>query len=184
MEGEVEERTAAGLNAGQLRDDAKLPCARYRFSATRNVKFFKDVSGVFLHGIDGDNKLIRDVAVAHARRDAAHDIQLALGQRVEFKGHPGYCPSFVIQRNRRQDIPTSDPKLATAFHSANALLQGEALSAALYELGIEHFGERGLAEIAALTGYYTMVAFTLRTFDIEPEVGAPQAFPRPNEALP
>jgi 4-carboxymuconolactone decarboxylase len=88
----------------------------------------------------------------------------------------------ALARLERGQPPESDTKLDTAFRLATALLAGKALSESLYERGLENFGERGLAEIAALTGYYTMVAFTLRTFDIEPRTGVPRAFPRPEEA--
>ncbi len=76
--------------------------------------------------------------------------------------------------------PGGPPAFRLAHRVASALLCGQSLAEGLYEAAREALGERGLVELGALVGYYSLVAFSLRLFDVEPEAGGP--FPRPAEA--
>jgi len=78
--------------------------------------------------------------------------------------------------------PTSDREdILTVYDLSIALLQGKALSEALYLRAQELFGERGITEIAGVLGFYTMVAFQLRAFDVEPDETGFHGFERPPE---
>lgn len=53
------------------------------------------------------------------------------------------------------------------------------VSDATYQEALGHFGERGLVELTALIGYYTMVAMTLNCHEIPLPEGVTPAFPLP-----
>lgn len=52
-----------------------------------------------------------------------------------------------------------------------------------YAAALGVLGERGIVELTALVGYYTMVAMTLNCHEIPLPDGAMPAFPMPQEAL-
>lgn len=54
---------------------------------------------------------------------------------------------------------------------------------ATYAAALACLGERGVVELTALIGYYTMVAMTLNCHEIPLPDGAVPAFPMPHEAL-
>jgi 4-carboxymuconolactone decarboxylase len=47
----------------------------------------------------------------------------------------------------------------------------------LYQKAVELFGERGLVEIIATIGYYTLAAMTLNAFDVGLGEGVKAPFP-------
>lgn len=83
-----------------------------------------------------------------------------------------------VLAGREPETDREDIRLTVAI--SEALLAGKALSQGLYDQGVALFGERGMLEIAATVGYYTLVAFTLRTFEVEPD--GTRVFERPPEA--
>ncbi len=86
----------------------------------------------------------------------------------------------AVQAGRRPDSDRDD--ILTVVDLSRALLEGKSLSDALYRRAVEQFGERGVTEIAGLLGFYTMVAFQLRAFEIEPGDDGFHGFARPREA--
>lgn len=93
-------------------------------------------------------------------------------------------PQSVIDdvlAGRRPDTDRED--ILTVYDLSYAFMEGKALSQSLYDRAIAQFGERGLTEIAGVLGFYTMVAFHLRAFDVEPDEGSGfHGFKRPREA--
>lgn len=105
---------------------------------------------------------------------------------VEWRAHEPRAVEHGIPQSVMDDVlagraPSTDREdIRVTVEVSEALLDGKALSQSLYDRGIALFGERGMVELAATVGFYTLVAFTLRTFEVEPD-GAP-IFERPPEA--
>jgi 4-carboxymuconolactone decarboxylase len=85
-----------------------------------------------------------------------------------------------VQAGQRPTSPREDVGLV--YDLTMAFLRNKSLSEALYQKAIAVFGERGLVEVAEVVGFYTMVSFTTRAFDIEPPEGRPAPFSRPPDA--
>ncbi len=83
-----------------------------------------------------------------------------------------------VQAGRRPESPREE--IGLVYDLAQAFLRNKSLSEALYQRALAQIGERGLVEVAEIVGFYTMVSFTTRAFDIEPPVGR-RPFPRPPE---
>jgi len=58
------------------------------------------------------------------------------------------------------------------------LLTHRHVSDTTFEAAVAYFGERGVAEIINVAGFYTMVCMSLNTFDIDLPDGAEYPFPR------
>lgn len=85
-----------------------------------------------------------------------------------------------VLAGRRPDSDRED--ILTVYDLSLALMQGKSLSDVLYKRALEAFGERGMTEIAGVIGFYTMIAFQLRTFDVEPAEEGFHGFESPSEA--
>lgn len=77
------------------------------------------------------------------------------------------------------DPPFKQDDERVVYAVARELLSTGRLADATYRRGIEAFGEAGMVDLSGLVGYYTLGAFTLHTFDIEPEPGAIPVLPVP-----
>lgn len=89
----------------------------------------------------------------------------------------------VLEEVKAGKRPTSSREdVRLIYDLSMAFLQNKSLSDALYEKAKATWGERGITEIAGVLGFYTMVAFTLRAYDIEPSEEGRQHFARPEEA--
>lgn len=66
-----------------------------------------------------------------------------------------------------------DPILAAVQKVCDAVLEERPLDDQMYAEVVNHLGEAPLVELTILVGYYTALAFVLRTFD----VGAPEGDP-------
>jgi 4-carboxymuconolactone decarboxylase len=64
----------------------------------------------------------------------------------------------------RTDPVFADEDEALTYAVAEALAKTHGLDDALFAKGLARFGERGIVELVALVGYYTMVAMTLNAF--------------------
>ena len=82
-----------------------------------------------------------------------------------------------IQAGRRPKSPREEVVLV--YDLSRIFLENKSLSDAFYQKAVALIGERGIVEVADIVGFYTMVAFTTRAFDIEPAEGRPRPFPRP-----
>lgn len=84
-----------------------------------------------------------------------------------------------VQAGRRPTSPREEVGLA--YDLTTVFLRNKSLSEALYQRAVALIGERGLVEVAEIVGFYTMVSFTTRAFDIEPAEDRPRPFTRPVE---
>ena len=86
-------------------------------------------------------------------------------------------PEDVIASIRAGDVPGfTDKADEAAYHLVEELLESHTVSDASYAAAIDAFGERGIAELVNVSGYYTMVSMTLNTFEVPLPEGAPNPF--------
>ena len=80
----------------------------------------------------------------------------------------------AIHRGERPLL--ADPVEQAAHDLTAALLETGRVDPALYDGVRMQIGDGGLVELVTLTGYYTLVAFTLNAFDVELPGGESEAF--------
>lgn len=86
-------------------------------------------------------------------------------------------PEDVIQAIKNGDQPQlSDAGDQAAYAMTNELIQTKELSEQSYAAAVAQFGEVGVAELIALSGFYTMVSMTLNGFDVDLPAGAEAPF--------
>lgn len=71
------------------------------------------------------------------------------------------------------------PEEHAVWRYAVELNAHNSVSDATYQEALSHFGERGVVELTALVGYYTLVAMTLNCHEIPLPEGQAPAFPLP-----
>jgi len=64
------------------------------------------------------------------------------------------------------------------YELCQTMHETHALPRPLYTRGVEKFGERGVAELMAIIGFYTLVSMTLNAFEVEIEHGQDAPFVR------
>ena len=73
----------------------------------------------------------------------------------------------------------TSPREEIVYQISSVLLAKTRLDEKLYQRGIEVLGEKGMVELVAILGYYSLVALTLNAFEIGlPENFAPELEPR------
>ncbi|WP_233830195.1 carboxymuconolactone decarboxylase family protein [Paraburkholderia sp. ZP32-5] len=83
-------------------------------------------------------------------------------------------PDDAIRAIAHHQAPALDDiEDRAAYAAVSMLLNQRALDDATYALAVEVFGERGVVELIAAAGYYTMVAMTLNTFEIDAGASMP-----------
>jgi len=72
--------------------------------------------------------------------------------------------------SRRRPVFADDAQQAV-FDISNSLLETKSIADDLYQTGIRALGEKGMVELVAILGYYSLVAMTLNAF----EIGLPES---------
>ena len=75
----------------------------------------------------------------------------------------------MIDSIRRRETPSfklSDE--SAVYHYTRELLHEHFVTDAVFAAALEHIRQRGITELTILIGYYTLVAFSLNAFQIEP----------------
>ena len=86
-------------------------------------------------------------------------------------------PDEAIDAIRRGERPPLRDPLERAVHDFTvALLDTGTVEPAVYEAAHARLGDEGLVELVTLTGYYTLVSFTLNAFAVPLPEGEPPAF--------
>jgi 4-carboxymuconolactone decarboxylase len=80
----------------------------------------------------------------------------------------------VFEKRRPEKAPEDE---LVVYDVCRALHETHQLPIDIYQKVVELFGERGLVEIIATIGYYTMVAMTLNAFDVDLGEGVKAPFP-------
>ena len=86
----------------------------------------------------------------------------------------------AIRTNRRPDFP--DAPARVVHDAARAIHLDRGLTDAAYAEARDVLGDRGLAELVGLLGYYGLVSMTLNVFDIGVPEGAPDPFAEDDHA--
>ncbi|MBI3048085.1 MAG: carboxymuconolactone decarboxylase family protein [Acidobacteria bacterium] len=75
--------------------------------------------------------------------------------------------------------PRMSDEQATLYDFCTELVREQGVSDATYERALAAFGEQGIVEATAITGYYSMLAMVLNTARTPPEPGGPTLAPQP-----
>jgi 4-carboxymuconolactone decarboxylase len=102
---------------------------------------------------------------------------------VEWAAHAPRAIEFGVAPEVLDDVlagrrPRGRPQDELVYDLCQAMHQTHALSRPLYDAGVAAFGERGLAELMAVIGYYTLVSMTLNAFEVEVGPGQQPVFER------
>jgi 4-carboxymuconolactone decarboxylase len=91
----------------------------------------------------------------------------------------GLDPQTVADIAARKEDPfLRGAREGAVFAVASTLLAQTKLDDALYASGIATLGERGMVDLVAILGYYSMVALTLNAFELGlPNALAPELLP-------
>ena len=102
---------------------------------------------------------------------------------VEWAAHAPRAVEFGVAQSVIDDVlagrrPQGRPKDELVYDLCQTMHATHALPRPLYDLGVAAFGERGLAELMAVIGFYTLVSMTLNAFEVEVGPGQTAAFQR------
>lgn len=99
---------------------------------------------------------------------------------VEWAAHAPRAIEYGVPAAALDDVlagrrPQGRPQDALVYDLCQTMHETHALPRPLYDAGVAAFGERGLAELMAVIGYYTLVSMTLNAFEVQvaPGVAAP-----------
>lgn len=98
-----------------------------------------------------------------ARHWTAH-VEWTAHKREALKA--GLSPQVISEIARRGAPKFSDEQEAIVFDASTALLSKGRLPASLYSKAMDRIGERGMVELVAIVGYYSLVALTLNAFEL------------------
>lgn len=100
---------------------------------------------------------------------------------VEWKAHKalalkaGMDPAIPDAIAARKEPVLASQRLKLVYQIAGALLHSGRVNDALYREGVAGLEERGVMEVIGIAGYYTLVSFTLNTFELGlPESAVPE----------
>ena len=103
---------------------------------------------------------------------------------VEWVAHAPRAVEYGVPQSVLDDVlagrrPTSGrPEDALVYDLCQTMHETHALPRPLYDAGVAAFGERGLAELMAVIGYYTLVSMTLNAFEVQVGHGMVAPFER------
>jgi 4-carboxymuconolactone decarboxylase len=102
---------------------------------------------------------------------------------VEWAAHAPRAVEYGIPQSVMDDVfagrrPQGIPEQQLVYDVCMSLHRDHRLPMPLYRLAIEAFGERGLMEITAIIGFYTLISMTLNAFEVEVAPGIEPPFTR------
>src|SRR6201995_5409472 len=106
---------------------------------------------------------ISEIAILVTARHYTAHYEWFAHKRLALKG--GMDPKIIDAIRDRRTPVFDDPKGKTIYEVAKSLHDGHGLSKTLYAEAVAVLTERGLVEVIGLCGYYTLVSFTLNTFE-------------------
>lgn len=78
-----------------------------------------------------------------------------------------------------RDDDHTEPRSRSSYTTfACPFTRAHRLPLSLYQRGVGTFGERGLMEITAISGFYTLISMTLNAFEVEVAPGVEPPFKR------
>jgi 4-carboxymuconolactone decarboxylase len=112
----------------------------------------------------------REIAILTAARQADCDFEWAAHVRLAKQTGVRDETIDVIGRRAATSSLPADEALVVDF--GRELLGDHRLSAQTFDAARKRWGDRGVVDLAALLGYYTMIACTLNGFEVLPAEGA------------
>lgn len=102
---------------------------------------------------------------------------------VEWAAHAPRAIEYGIPQAVIDDVfegrrPTGTRAPTLTYDVCMSMHRDHRLAAALYREAVDEFGERGLSEMMAVIGYYTLVSMTLNAFEVQVAPGQATPFPR------
>ncbi len=103
---------------------------------------------------------------------------------VEWVAHAPRAVEYGVAQSVLDEVlaggrPTSGrPDDALVYDLCQTMHATHRLPRPLYDAGVARFGERGLAELMAVIGYYTLVSMTLNAFEVQVGPGQTPVFER------
>lgn len=102
---------------------------------------------------------------------------------VEWAAHAPRAVEFGVAQSVLDDVyagrrPSGSPEDELIYDVCTEMQNNHRLPIGLYRRAVEAFGERGLMEIMAIVGYYTLVSMTLNAFEVEVAPGTTPPFVR------
>ena len=101
---------------------------------------------------------------------------------VEWAAHAPRAVHYGIPQPVLDDVlagrrPEATPEQLLVYDVCMSMHREHCLPRSLYDDAVQTFGERGLAELMAVSGFYVLVSMTLNAFEVEvaPGVDAPFA---------
>lgn len=117
-----------------------------------------------------------------ARHWSAH-YEWAVHKREGLKA--GMDPEVVAAIAARCEPSLRDERERAVYDVSATLLATRRVPDTLYRTGVAALGERGMVELVALLGYYSLVAMTLNAFEIGlPDSFAPELGAEPGDPVP
>jgi len=102
---------------------------------------------------------------------------------VEWAAHAPRAIEFGVAPSVLDDVmagrrPSGRPQDELVYDLCQTMHETHALPRPLYDAGVAAFGERGVAELMAVIGFYTLVSMTLNAFEVEVAPGTAAPFRR------
>ena len=90
---------------------------------------------------------------------------------VEWAAHAPRAIEYGIPASVIDDVyagkrPSGSPEQVLMYDLCMSLHESHRLPIELYRRGVESFGERGVMEITAIIGFYTLISMTLNAFEV------------------
>ena len=98
------------------------------------------------------------------------DCQYIWNAHAGFARAAGLSDVLVDSLRDKKDLPELTTQEAAVVNYGKELFRTRRVSQATFDAALNQFGNRGLAELTSLLGYYSMLAFNINAFD----VGLPQ----------
>jgi len=130
-----------------------------------NPEMFRRITGlgVMLWNRTSLDRGLVELAICITGRFWEANVEWAAHAPVALKN--GVAPSVLddVLAGRR---PRGRPEDELVYDVCQTMHEDHALPRSLYDKAVAAFGERGLAELMAIIGFYTMVSMTLNAFEV------------------
>jgi 4-carboxymuconolactone decarboxylase len=102
---------------------------------------------------------------------------------VEWAAHAPRAIEFGVAASVLDDVlagrrPVGRPEDELVYDLCQTMHETHALPRPLFDAGVAAFGDRGVAELMAVIGYYTLVSMTLNAFEVQVGPGLVAPFER------
>jgi 4-carboxymuconolactone decarboxylase len=126
-------------------------------------------------------KRLSELAICVTGRRWSSQVEWYIHARIAAEA--GIVPAILEAIREARPPSFADPLEALVYDFTRSLQQDGSVPDALYEAARQAFGVKGVVELTALIGYYTMVSMTLNAHQIPLPDGAPEPLTPPPSGL-